>query len=221
LCHAMAPKRCHSSPTQCDCGSESNEAKVQAEPEQEQAEADDYSEVSTTSSEGIPDTATPATSSMQTWTSVPSRRRVKPQASHELATCQVEEIKPARVAKPPQTTRNSQCDEGSHMRRNDGGKGKGLLHFQRIEVGIEDDKDFRVVQRLIGPRGKNMQDIVTKSKGAKVWIIGRGSRSWEDNVGPLLVCVGAAASSTFDVAVGLVKELLDRVKEDHRKFNAA
>lgn len=97
-------------------------------------------------------------------------------------------------------------------------KGKGLSHFERIEVGIEDDRDFRVVQRLIGPRGKHMQDITQQCKGAKVWIIGRGSRSWEDSVGPLVVCVGATSRPAFDSAAGLVRELLDRVHEDHRRF---
>jgi len=60
-----------------------------------------------------------------------------------------------------------------------------LPNFQRIDVGIEHDQKFRVVQRLIGPRGKHMRDIVTMSEGAKLWITGRGSRSWEDDEGPL------------------------------------
>lgn len=98
-------------------------------------------------------------------------------------------------------------------------KGKGLSYFERIEVGIEDDRDFRVVQRLIGPRGKHMQDIVMQCKGSKVWIIGRGSRSWEDSVGPLVVCVGATSRSTFDSAAGLVRELLEKVHEDYRRFS--
>lgn len=96
-------------------------------------------------------------------------------------------------------------------------KGKGWPCFQRIEVGIEDDADFRVVQRLIGPRGKFMKDIVKESKGAKVWVIGRGSSSWEDNVGPLQICVGAVSSAIFDSAVSLVQDLLWRVREEHRK----
>lgn len=100
----------------------------------------------------------------------------------------------------------------------DPSKGKGLSYFSRIEVGIEDDSKFRVVQKLIGPRGKHMQDIVNKSKGAKVWIIGRGSRSWEDNVGPLMVCVGATTSAVFDSAVACVQDLLTRVREEHKRF---
>jgi len=103
-------------------------------------------------------------------------------------------------------------DSHSHQYK---GKGKGLSHFRRIPVGIEDDRDFRVVQRLIGPRGKHMQDIVVESGGAKVWIIGQGSRSWEDSAGPLTVCVGAASRPVFDIAVTLIQELLDRVHSEH------
>lgn len=100
-----------------------------------------------------------------------------------------------------------------------GGKtSKGLSHFQRIEVGIEDDREFRVVQKLIGPKGKHMQDIVTTSKGAKVWIIGRGSRSWEDDVGPLTVCVGASAITVFDAAVECVQALLARVRTEKAEY---
>jgi hypothetical protein len=99
------------------------------------------------------------------------------------------------------------------------GKGTGLPHFRRIEVGIEDDRDFRIVQRLIGPRGKYMQDISVESGGAKVWIIGRGSRSWEDDVSPLMVCVGATSSAMFDCAVGLVNDLLESVRVEHGKFH--
>lgn len=95
---------------------------------------------------------------------------------------------------------------------------KGLPHFRKIEVGIEDDSDFRVVQRLIGPRGKYVQDITEKCRGSKVWIIGKGSRSWEDSVGPLVVCVGATTGNEFENAVGLINELLERVRKEHRRF---
>merc|ERR1712039_282318 len=56
------------------------------------------------------------------------------------------------------------------------GKGNGLSCFERIPVGLEDDNEFHVMQRLIGPRGKHIQDITRQAKGSKVWIIGRGSR---------------------------------------------
>jgi len=101
------------------------------------------------------------------------------------------------------------------------GKGLGLPHFRKITVGIDDDTRFRVVQRLIGPHGRNMQEITGKAKGAKIWIIGRGSRSWEDNVGPLVICVGAHMLPDFEAAMTQVRELLDRVTEEYRQFKAS
>jgi len=103
-------------------------------------------------------------------------------------------------------------------RKYDGKAGKGLSHFQRIEVGIEDNRDFRVVQRLIGPKGKHMSDITSQAKGAKVWIIGRGSRSWEDDEGPLVVCVGATSKLTLDTALGAIHDLLAKVRAEHKKY---
>lgn len=124
------------------------------------------------------------------------------------------------VAKPQkqQSVSNVEKPSPAPPPRPEGGKGKGLSHFQRIEVGIDDDDEFHVVRRLIGPKGKHMQDIVTANRGAKVWICGRGSRSWEDSEGPLVICVGASTAPSFDSAVGLVQELLTKVHEEHRRF---
>lgn len=96
--------------------------------------------------------------------------------------------------------------------------GRGLTYFQRIEIGIEDDYEFRVVKRLIGPKGKNVQDIVAANKGAKVWILGKGSCSWLDSVGPLTMCVGAMQHEVYESALTSVQELLEKVREDHRNF---
>lgn len=98
------------------------------------------------------------------------------------------------------------------------GKGKGLAYFDRIKVGIEDDQDFRVVRRLIGPSGKHMQDITRRCWGSKVWICGCGSRSWEESEGPLTICVGAAWGPSFVQAVEYVQELLSKVQKEHRVF---
>eukprot|EP00429_Kryptoperidinium_foliaceum_P020351 CAMPEP_0176036000 /NCGR_PEP_ID=MMETSP0120_2-20121206/17825_1 /TAXON_ID=160619 /ORGANISM="Kryptoperidinium foliaceum, Strain CCMP 1326" /LENGTH=281 /DNA_ID=CAMNT_0017369383 /DNA_START=77 /DNA_END=922 /DNA_ORIENTATION=- len=45
----------------------------------------------------------------------------------------------------------------------------------RFIVGIEPDQSFRVVSRLIGPRGKHMKEIIAETPGAKLRIRGRGS----------------------------------------------
>lgn len=93
---------------------------------------------------------------------------------------------------------------------------QGLRYFEKVEVGIKDDESFRVVQRLIGPRGKHTRNICDKCPGAKIWIIGRGSRSWEDDSGPLRICVGASTQDTYDSAKCQVLELLERVRAEYR-----
>ena len=84
-------------------------------------------------------------------------------------------------------SRKSNCTlkESWRSNRSEERSAGDLPNFQRIDVGIEHDQKFRVVQRLIGPRGKHMRDIVTMAGGAELWITGRGSRSWEDDEGPL------------------------------------
>lgn len=198
------------------------------------ADADAISEVSTTSSEGAQDKLAHE-AVVQKWTSVPPRKKGKLQASSLSSTSLGSGSLPAagkstpmpKLRNQPMGRQENNRSETPHRQESTSwpqcdskgtGKGKGLLHFRKIEVGIEDEPNFRVVQRLIGPKGRNMQDILTKARGAKIWIIGRGSRSWEDDIGPLVVCVGAASSSAFETAVRLVKELLDRVHEDHCKF---
>jgi len=165
---------------------------------QSSEETDAISEVSTKESEGTFDSP----SSLQTWTSVSTRKKKSKALKDDYA-----------------NAGHYGSSDDQSMTPRPKGKGKGVSHFQRIEVGIEDDREFRVVQRLIGPRGKYMQDIVTESKGAKVWIVGRGSRSWEDDTGPLMVCVGATSGTVFDKAVGLVNDLLNRVREEYNRFS--
>mmetsp|Transcript_126426 Transcript_126426/g.357569 ORF Transcript_126426/g.357569 Transcript_126426/m.357569 type:complete len:294 (-) Transcript_126426:8-889(-) len=165
-------------------------------------EVDAISDVSTKASDNNVEAPVHDEAGMK-WTSVPGKKNKKLRNS---------DLVPTRASKS-QSQYSSSRDDNSQW----SGKGKGLPHFKRIEVGIEDDNEFRVVQKLIGPRGKHIQDITTESVGSKVWIIGKGSRSWEDAVGPLTICVGATSNSGFETAVGLVSELLERVRDDHRK----
>jgi len=213
-----------------------------------ESEADKISEVSTTSSErGNSETAKDEASPPTRWSAVPTRGQRRTNASQPSESPSQPSLPSASISKAgspvaaatPQAASPQAYGKGggkgsgngkgkgaydSPSPNSDGspgkgeGKGKGLQHFRKIEVGIPDDPNFRVVQRLIGPKGKHMQDILTKSKGAKIWIIGKGSRSWEDDVGPLVVCVGATSNTAFENAVVAVKDLLARVAEDHRKF---
>eukprot|EP00416_Gambierdiscus_australes_P022691 CAMPEP_0171058070 /NCGR_PEP_ID=MMETSP0766_2-20121228/2242_1 /TAXON_ID=439317 /ORGANISM="Gambierdiscus australes, Strain CAWD 149" /LENGTH=232 /DNA_ID=CAMNT_0011513289 /DNA_START=134 /DNA_END=829 /DNA_ORIENTATION=- len=175
LCQAMAPRRQH-------LGDEESTPPVQQQQQRGQAlkepldeeeydskegpedYTDGVSEISTKANSGSGTPGTPGTPStsggeavVQEWTSISPRKRPAQ----------------ARLDKRAAGTPPRQQQVSSQHSRNDalrcGIKGKGLSYFERINVGIEDDRDFRVVQRLIGPRGKHMQDITTRCKGAKVW----------------------------------------------------
>lgn len=89
-----------------------------------------------------------------------------------------------------------------------------------IEVGIEEEPGFRVCQRLIGPGGENVKHIVSASSGAHLRIRGHGVRHVEfaDKTGPLAIYIDATSKSSFDIAVHLVEDLLDGVRDEYRQF---
>lgn len=176
-------------------------------------EVDVISDVSTASS------VTPEALAQQEevkWTSITAKKKFKPRNIDVTAS-----PSDAKVHTPVEQSHSSPSDRRDRPAARPGyqGSSKGLPFFRKIEVGIEDDMEFRVVQRLIGPRGKYMQDITEKCRGAKVWIIGRGSRSREDSVGPLMICVGATSLVEFEAAVGHINELLAWVHKEHRRFH--
>lgn len=176
-------------------------------------EVDELSNVSTASS------VTPETQEEVKWTSI-AKKKSKPRISDTPATS-FSDGKLQGVDTNGQSQSHSSQDarrDRPAPRPGYPGSPKGLPFFRKIEVGIEDDLEFRVVQRLIGPRGRYMQDITERCRGAKVWIIGKGSRSREDSVGPLMICVGATGLSEFDAAVGHINDLLSWVYKEHRRW---
>jgi hypothetical protein len=156
------------------------------------------------------------------WTSITAKKKPKPRS--DGLTVSTSDVKVHGAEQSHSHSHSSQDTRRDATRPAPRGPGypgspKGLPFFRKIEVGIEDDMEFRVVQRLIGPRGKYMQDITERCRGAKVWIIGKGSRSREDSVGPLMICVGATSLVEFDAAVGHINELLAWVHKEHRRYN--
>mmetsp|Transcript_43223 Transcript_43223/g.113727 ORF Transcript_43223/g.113727 Transcript_43223/m.113727 type:complete len:307 (-) Transcript_43223:368-1288(-) len=173
-------------------------------------EPDAISEASTRETESTTTESHTEGSTSPAWTCVASRKKAATPSS-------TVSVQAACYSKRSGKSNYTQ-KESWRSNRSEGRSEGGLPNFQRIDVGIEDDQKFRVVQRLIGPRGKHMRDIVTMSGGAKLWITGRGSRSWEDDEGPLRLSVGATSRSVFDNALRLVEELLTKVREEHSKM---
>jgi|ERR1712216_173221 len=94
--------------------------------------------------------------------------------------------------------------------------------FQKQDVGIDDDIDFRVVRRLLGPSGENLKHITDEVQGAKVWISGKGARLTEkgqdQESGPLRICIRTTSQSTLCEASALVRDLLQSIHEDYKRY---
>lgn len=100
---------------------------------------------------------------------------------------------------------------------------KGVKKYTcRFLIGIENDKDFQVVRRIIGAKGANMKKIV-KLTEAKLRLRGQGSGYFEgagqkESSEPLQLCVSCTSSEGYRTAVTLVEELLKGVYDEYRQF---
>merc|ERR1712025_1047248 len=93
----------------------------------------------------------------------------------------------------------------------------------RYNVGIEQDRSFNVVRKLLGDHGSHMKEIAENS-GAKLRIRGRGSgflegaNKREASDEPLMICVSATSPEGFATATEDVESLLDHVHGQYRAF---
>lgn len=100
---------------------------------------------------------------------------------------------------------------------------KGVRKYTcRFLVGIENDKDFQVVRRIIGTKGSNMKRIVKQSE-AKLRLRGVGSGYFEgagqkESSEPLQLCVSCTSSEGYRTAVSMVEELMEGVYTEFRAF---
>lgn len=107
---------------------------------------------------------------------------------------------------------------------------KGVRKYTcRFLIGIENDKEFQVVRRIIGAKGANMKRIVRQTEappavaGAKLRLRGVGSGYFEgagqrESAEPLQLCVSCTSSEGYRTAVKLVEELLETVYAEYRQF---
>lgn len=100
---------------------------------------------------------------------------------------------------------------------------KGVRKYTcRFLIGIDNDKDFQVVRRIIGAKGANMKRIVRQTD-AKLRLRGIGSGYFEgagqkESNEPLQLCVSCTMPEGYRTAVRLVEELLEEVYAEHRQF---
>jgi len=92
----------------------------------------------------------------------------------------------------------------------------------QFTIGIEEESRFQVVRRIIGLHGAHVKAIAEQS-GTKLRLRGCGSKFLEgpeqqESTDPLMLCVSAPDRFTYDTAVQLITELLERVYRDYTAF---
>ncbi|KAH7463844.1 hypothetical protein PRIC1_006452 [Phytophthora ramorum] len=95
--------------------------------------------------------------------------------------------------------------------------------LEKLVVGIENESDFGVTRRIIGPAGSNMKRISVEAGGnAKIRVRGRGSGSKEggpeDADEPLMILVSADNERSFRIACSLTGDLLAAIHRDYEMF---
>jgi hypothetical protein len=105
-------------------------------------------------------------------------------------------------------------------------------HMGRFNIQIENERDFQVARRLIGPNGSNMKRIVEAcSQGLqcqahdviKLRLRGRGSGFKEgpthaESAEPLHICVSSKYSDKYALACSKVEELLSKIYRDYDDY---
>ncbi|RHY13519.1 hypothetical protein DYB25_005694 [Aphanomyces astaci] len=106
----------------------------------------------------------------------------------------------------------------------DGAKVEKKANEEQFIVGIEEDKEFGVVQKILGPQGgSHVKRIILDAGGnAKVRLRGRGSgfieANGEEAKDPLMLVVSADNDRSFRIACDASRDLLGSVHRDYQAY---
>jgi len=121
---------------------------------------------------------------------------------------------------------NANKQVATSSRRGGRGRNHGDAHKLQCQwiVGIEEDKKFGVVRKILGPKGENMKRVVNET-GVKLRLRGRGSKFLEgpenkESTDPLMLCLSAPSSATYSAAVTAVEAILNDVYAEYKSFCA-
>ena len=124
---------------------------------------------------------------------------------------------------------SSKSSSASNNKKRNNANGKYTCRF---EIQIENDKEFQVARRLIGPKGCHMKKILDAcSKGCsgpiqeviKLRLRGRGSGFKEgpdqqESDEALHLCISSPFMDKYEIACKLCRELIGGVYEEYRTF---
>jgi hypothetical protein len=129
---------------------------------------------------------------------------------------------------PPSRDKNMHAGARANARRSNTAAalthGQGGKKWQcQFVVGIEEAPPFRVVRKILGPRGANMKAIAENCEGIRMRLRGKGSKFLEgpeqkESEDPLMLCLTAPSSKAYKAAVTNVTNLLEEVHQEYREF---
>jgi hypothetical protein len=141
-------------------------------------------------------------------------------------TLQVSWFVPSEPRTPLKELNQVQCKDSSSS------SDENLKYTCRFDIQIENDKEFQVARRVIGPKGSNMKRIIDKCcKGMngqahdiiklRLRGIGSGFKEGPNNTesqDSLHLCISSKYHSKFMIAVGEIEKLLKNVYREYRDF---
>lgn len=99
-----------------------------------------------------------------------------------------------------------------------GQNGRPKKYTCKLEVGIENDNDFRVASRVITIARNIWQDNRFQEHGGKTRLRGKGIGGQHEADEPLALCISCKDSSAFDKAVQFAESQLQKVHADYKAW---
>lgn len=99
-----------------------------------------------------------------------------------------------------------------------GPPGRPKKYTCKLEVGIENESDFRVGSRVIQVARQIWQDPLFQEHGGKTRLRGKGVGGPHEAEEPLALCISCCDQGSFDKAVGYAEQQLQKIQVDYRAY---
>merc|ERR1719326_1810794 len=94
--------------------------------------------------------------------------------------------------------------------------GRPKKYTCKLEVGIENEGEFRVGSRVINIARQIWQDPDFQKHGGKTRLRGKGIGGPHEADEPLALCISCSDQAAFDKAVGYAENQLNKVHNDYK-----
>merc|ERR1719198_1901088 len=98
------------------------------------------------------------------------------------------------------------------------GAGRQKKNTCKVEVGIENDAEFRVGGRVIQIARQIWQDAEFQKHGGKTRLRGKGIGGPHEADEPLALCISCRDQAAFDKAVDFAEQNLQKIHSEYKAF---